>query len=598
MTDINALIASAIPVMPPDDWFDNPGLQAPTAIRVTPEGRVFGHVASWNTSHIGMPNGVRPPRSRSGYAYFKTGEILTAGGQLLPVGQLTLAGGHAGLQATASEAIKHYDDTNSAIADVTVGEDQHGIWVAGALRPQATPDQVRALRASAPSGDWRMIEGRLEMVAVCQVNVPGFPIPRALAAGGQRYALVAAGSLPLLAQVVAEQDMEARLLKLESAEAEREFEQLSLVASATKQRVHELREASLKRAAELARLRVRDPKRYREVTALAASVSDAKREKAADNGHAMPDGSFPINTVSDLKNAVHSYGRAKNKTAAKKHIIKRARALNHAKLLPAEWLDSLSAAGNFDFLPDGFLSEKAKKQARDSNGRFLNGGSFVRWQDPHTGEYHFGQVLHGNEQPDGSLQVRLADTKNIVDKQPSDLEKIRAILPRNQVDRQNDRGVPFKRNQGHGEFRPGKDGLGGARPSSDPSIITAPSAGPVAASAAEASDQADAADDWASDPGYTAGPGFELGDPVASSEDGTPLGTVTDATDPNAIEVTDPNGLITVYMIDELDLASPEPDEDGEPADTDAEDEQVTPDQNDLEDELPSDEIGPSEDLL
>ena len=94
-------------------------------------------------------------------------------------------------------AVKHYDDTASAFCDVHAGEDAYGIWVAGALRPNVTAEQVRAIRAAAPSGDWRPINGRLEMVAVCQVNVPGFPVTRARVASGHVYALVAAGTATL-----------------------------------------------------------------------------------------------------------------------------------------------------------------------------------------------------------------------------------------------------------------------------------------------------------------------------------------------------------------------------------------------------------------
>ena len=38
------------------------------------------------------------------------------------------------------------------------------------------------------------MQGRLELVAVCQVNVPGFPIARARVASGYVTALVAAGA--------------------------------------------------------------------------------------------------------------------------------------------------------------------------------------------------------------------------------------------------------------------------------------------------------------------------------------------------------------------------------------------------------------------
>jgi DNA-binding ferritin-like protein len=191
------MVAQQIPVVPPKMWFENPRLERATPLTVSDDGHVYGHIASWDTDHIGLPFGTKPPRSRANYGYFHTGVIRTDGGSDVPVGQLTLAGGHADLTASAAEAIKHYDDTASAVADVHAGEDRFGIWVAGALRPGVQPEQVRALRASAPSGDWRPIRGSLELVAVCQVNVPGFPIARARVASGQVMALVAAGAATL-----------------------------------------------------------------------------------------------------------------------------------------------------------------------------------------------------------------------------------------------------------------------------------------------------------------------------------------------------------------------------------------------------------------
>ena len=197
VTMLDTLLAGGFPVAPPNEWFEDPKLEGPTPIRVGDDGRVSGHIATFDIAHIGMPGNVRAPRSRSKYAYFHTGDLVTASGAHIPVGQLTLAGGHAPLSADAGQAVKHYDDTASAIADIHVGEDRYGIWAAGAVRPDASPEQLRALRASAPSGDWRPINGSLELVAVCQVNVPGFPIMRARVASGMITALVAAGARPL-----------------------------------------------------------------------------------------------------------------------------------------------------------------------------------------------------------------------------------------------------------------------------------------------------------------------------------------------------------------------------------------------------------------
>jgi len=63
----------------------------------------------------------------------------------------------------------------------------------------------------------------------------------------------------------------------------------------------------------------------------------AQRKRAASAGTALPDGSFPIVTVADLRNAIAAYGLAANKAAAKAHIIRRARALGATKLLPASF---------------------------------------------------------------------------------------------------------------------------------------------------------------------------------------------------------------------------------------------------------------------
>lgn len=194
----SALVASTFPVKPPKQWFDDPGLSQLSPLTVDPTGRVYGHIAAWHTSHIGMAGGVKPPRSKSGYAFYRTGVVETDSGTMIPVGQITLAGGHASLNSDVASAVKHYDDTNTAIMDVAAGEDKHGIWVAGALRPSVSEEQIRSIRASSVSGDWRPINGRLELVAVCAVNCPGFPIPRARVAAGTPIALVAAGIEPLV----------------------------------------------------------------------------------------------------------------------------------------------------------------------------------------------------------------------------------------------------------------------------------------------------------------------------------------------------------------------------------------------------------------
>lgn len=71
--------------------------------------------------------------------------------------------------------------------------------------------------------------------------------------------------------------------------------------------------------------------------ALKRAFSDEKRDEMAKKGSAMPDGSFPIETEDDLRNAISAYGRAKDKEAAKTHIIKRALDLKREDMIPFSW---------------------------------------------------------------------------------------------------------------------------------------------------------------------------------------------------------------------------------------------------------------------
>lgn len=328
-------IAASIPVTPPATWFTDPNLKAPTPLTVDDNGRVFGHIAAWHTDHIGMSFGTRAPRSKSKYAFFHTGVVRTDDGKDVPVGNLTLAGGHAPLEASAAEAVRHYDDTASAIADVHAGEDKHGIWVAGALRPGTTPERVRAFRASAPSGDWRPIKGSLELVAVCQVNVPGFPIARARVASGQVYALVAAGA-SVLAKMKNDpiSTLEMRIAALESGNTD----ELSAKAAILREK---FTTAKTERSAILSAKQEELSEKFHssfDYDSL-AFISRKERLKLAESRHALPDGSFPIRNEEDLKNAISSFGRAKKtrRAAVRRHIMRKARTMDRYDLIPENW---------------------------------------------------------------------------------------------------------------------------------------------------------------------------------------------------------------------------------------------------------------------
>lgn len=110
----------------------------------------------------------------------------------------------------------------------------------------------------------------------------------------------------------------------------------------------------------IARSRTRKWKKPRDTTnALSKrAFTERAREKAAKAGAAMADGSFPIKTTSDLRNAIRAVGRAKNPDAVKAHIRRRARALGATSMLP----DSYTKAFN-------------SNQPRDDHGRWRELGS-------------------------------------------------------------------------------------------------------------------------------------------------------------------------------------------------------------------------------
>lgn len=192
--EAGGIVASTLaPVAPPRHWFEDPKLDGPTPIAVTAEGRVMGHIAAWGVCHAGIGNQcVMAPRSATSYKYFLNGTVITADGTAVRVGKITSGTGHADTRLGWVPASDHYDNTGTQAAIGVPGEDRWGIWFSGALVPEADDTDAAMLRRSPLSGDWRRINGNLELVAALAVNTPGFPIV-SLNASGEPEALCAAG---------------------------------------------------------------------------------------------------------------------------------------------------------------------------------------------------------------------------------------------------------------------------------------------------------------------------------------------------------------------------------------------------------------------
>ncbi len=70
-------------------------------------------------------------------------------------------------------------------------------------------------------------------------------------------------------------------------------------------------------------------------------LSAAQREKDAEEGVAMPDGSYPIRSAKDVANAVRDCCRSGEKADVKAHIIARAKAIGADSALPDDWTEAV-----------------------------------------------------------------------------------------------------------------------------------------------------------------------------------------------------------------------------------------------------------------
>lgn len=181
--------------------FDMPKLAGPTPITFDWEtGRVFGHIATWQTCHVGYSDVcVTAPRDSSGgYSWFNRYPVETEDGGTIWAGRLTVGGRHAGLELAAGATMGVYDQKTVA-AHVRAYEDDHGIVLAGVIEPNLTATERQTLSRRRVSGDWRETPDGLSLLEVLALSPgprahsePGFPIPGTFSRSGRQVALTAA----------------------------------------------------------------------------------------------------------------------------------------------------------------------------------------------------------------------------------------------------------------------------------------------------------------------------------------------------------------------------------------------------------------------
>lgn len=172
-----------IPDVPPAEWYEEPDVDdMHGALTVTDEGRVYGWLAPANVAHRSFNDRVTVPMGNVDYSLFLGRETITAGGGRVVTGALTMDCGHASMGfSDPVAALDHYDNACSIVASVRIGENDKGVWVAGALMPGITASQVVRMMESQLSGDWRPHRekhGWREFAGALLVPVPGFPMSR------------------------------------------------------------------------------------------------------------------------------------------------------------------------------------------------------------------------------------------------------------------------------------------------------------------------------------------------------------------------------------------------------------------------------------
>lgn len=172
--------------IPPASWFEEPTDEPDIgAITVTDEGRIFGYLAPANVAHRGIrEKRTTVPTGNVDYGIWMNRVTIADDGRggftRLATGAITMDCGHApnSNRVTGAARQRHYDNSCSVVATARVGENRNGVWIAGAILPDVTADQVRRMMTLQLSGDWgphREKPGKRELAAALLVPVPGFP---------------------------------------------------------------------------------------------------------------------------------------------------------------------------------------------------------------------------------------------------------------------------------------------------------------------------------------------------------------------------------------------------------------------------------------
>jgi hypothetical protein len=158
--------------------------------------------------------------------------------------------------------------------------------------------------------------------------------------------------------------------------------------------------------------------------------------RLAEEGKALPDGSFPIRNPQDLKNAIRAYGRAKpgSRGKVKRHIMKRAIGLNKEEIIPENWK---GAASNLDEIVETmktratFAAASMNSEAVFSTQEFAEEEDLPALTDEEIEALRSEAKARKSQENDGVSRDEDGRPKYTPDTQPRDASgKFRQVLAR------------------------------------------------------------------------------------------------------------------------------------------------------------------------
>jgi hypothetical protein len=189
-----------LPQVPPAEWFQEPDV-IDGGLTVTDEGRVYGWLAPANVPYSGIQGNFSVPMGNVNYSRWQNRVTVVDDGTRVMTGNITMGCGHGDTTSTNHQAVRdHYDNSCSLFARVAAGENQHGVWIAGALYPGVTGEQVARAMGLQCSGHWIPSTApgySYDLEAALLVPVPGFNAARRAPSVTMRDGALAASAVPV-----------------------------------------------------------------------------------------------------------------------------------------------------------------------------------------------------------------------------------------------------------------------------------------------------------------------------------------------------------------------------------------------------------------